>query len=84
MDDLFQDHDCQNREMKLVQQHTQSRLWGESTAAPRLQQPHVGCFGGIFVSYKTNHIPLMNGFRVRWKSPELSPWAQGGAVRAPG
>lgn len=66
MDDLFQDHDCQDREMKLVQHHTQSRLWGESTSAPWLQHPWSG---GIFLSGKTNHIPLMNGFRMRWKTP---------------
>lgn len=69
---LFQDHDCQNRETKLVH-HTQSRLRDESNHV-RLPHGHeswlhVGCLRGIFPSFKTNHIPLMNGFMKRRKTP---------------
>ena len=52
--------------MKLVHHHTPSRSRDESN---HVALPHgrlrVGCLQGIFPSFKTNHIPLMNGLRRR-------------------
>lgn len=76
MADLFQDHDCQkNRETKLVDHHMPSRSWDENNDVhlphSHENRPRVGCLWSILLSFKTNHVPLMNGFKLR-KTPHTS------------
>lgn len=64
----------------------QSRSWDESHYVHlphgHKSQPHVGCLRGISPSFKRSHIPLMNGFRRRRKTPLELPVFPGAGKRA--